>query len=643
MTTVTLYLRLAFGTGAVLLPGFLVARALGVRGAAASLAWSLVVVFGALVATFAMTASLTFALALVAVAGVAALAVNLTRELRLEPPVPGRWWAAGLGAVLGLLLWRVAGTVQGDGLFHLARTRKLVELDELSLHAVGEFVDASLHPGYAFPLWHGFLGLIAKVSGTDPEQVVLHLPSILAALAVLVAYEAGWAMFRRIWAAGAVAGAQACLVCFAPGDGGAYKVLSLPSTASDQLLVLGALALVFETLRAPTSGKLASVGAAGFVLAVVHPTYALFLWVPLVGYLAVRALWTRRDVRMGLVTLGALAVPAALFMLWLVPIANDTVSVSPTEMEVQRGLDQYRGQLDVRSTTSYSLAPEVFSRRGAVAVAALLLVVLAPFAARRRWAAYVVGGALAVFALTLVPPLFTLVSDATSLSQSRRLAAFFPFAFAFAGGFGVLSRIVGPLLPSMALVAGALLQYAYPGDFSYALDDPVPAWPAWVAVTGAAAGLVVGLVRRGPTLESVAGLAAGLFLLPVVAVGLVRWAPEDAPPASTLAPGLVEAVRTAVTPRSIVFSDQETSYRIAAAAPVYIAVAPPGHVANTERNRPFERAADAREFVRTGDLTIPERYDADFLVVDRLRLRRDFDLPELYRDRRFVLYRLPPG
>ena len=61
-------------------------------------------------------------------------------------------------------------------------------------------------------------------------------------------------------------------------------------------------------------------------------------------------------------------------------------------------------------------------------------------------------------------------------------------------------------------------------------------------------------------------------------------------------------------------------------------------------NRPRERARDAREFLRTGDLAIPARYGAEYLVVDRARARgrRDFDLQELYRDVRFVLYRLRP-
>jgi hypothetical protein len=90
-----------------------------------------------------------------------------------------------------------------------------------------------------------------------------------------------------------------------------------------------------------------------------------------------------------------------------------------------------------------------------------------------------------------------------------------------------------------------------------------------------------------------------------------------------------------------VYSDQETSYRLAAYAPVYVAVAPPGNVADTEANTPYERAEDARTFMRTGDLTIPARYGADYLVLNMARRRQPFDLPELYRDDRFVLYRLP--
>ena len=47
---------------------------------------------------------------------------------------------------------------------------------------------------------------------------------------------------------------------------------------------------------------------------------------------------------------------------------------------------------------------------------------LAGFAARRRWAAYVVGGSLAVFAVMLIPFLFTSLADLVSISQARRAA-----------------------------------------------------------------------------------------------------------------------------------------------------------------------------------------------------------------------------
>jgi hypothetical protein len=643
MTNIGLYLRLALATGLVLAPGWALARALGVRSLAATLAWSLTLLFGALGLTFLLQSTLTLTLALLAVAAISALCLDFVRRIRTEHAIPGRWIAAVGGAAVGILLWSVAGTVQGDGLFHLARARKLLELDELSLDGVGEFTDASLHPGYAFPLWHGFLALVAKLAGADPEEVVLHLPSVLAILAVVVAYEAGWALFRREWAAGAVAGAQVAMVCFAPGSGGAYTVLSLPATSSRQLLVPAAIALALAAMRAHSVPLYLSAGAAAFALAVVHPTYAIFLWVPFLGFVALRALWAPKDLRPGLAALSALVVPASLFLVWLLPLAADTVSVTPNLSEVQRAIEQYPGQLDVRSESSYSLAPEVFTRAGPVPIAALLLLPLAAFAARRRWSAFVLGGSLAVFLLMLVPLLFTSLSDLVSISQARRAAGFLPFAFALAGGLGVLSRVLWPWLPPLALVAGAFLQWRYPGDFDYAFDDPGPSWVVWFAVAASAVALLVGFRwRRRQPVEDTAAIAAAFFLIPVVAVGLAKWDPVPTPPASILSRGLIDALRAQVPTGSIVYSDQETSYRVAAYAPVYIAVAPPGHVASTEQNRPFERAEDAREFVETGDLAIPESYGADYLVVDRLRMRQAFRLQELYRDPRFVLYRFPP-
>jgi hypothetical protein len=645
MNAVELYVRLAFATGLVLSPGWLLSRAIGIRGVSATVAWSLTLLFGALVAVFLMASTLTTAIALFAVAGLGAGGAMLAR--RRDPatrarPIPGRWWAAGAGLLLGIVLWHVAGTVQGDGLFHLARVRKLLAFDDLTLHRVVEFKGGGLHPGYAFPLWHGFVAVVAKLSGEDPEEVFLHLPTLIAPLAVLVAYEAGWALFRRVWAAGAVAIAQVTIACFAAGHGGSYVLFAQPETAARQLLVPAALALAFETIRAPTVAKYATIGAVGLALVVIHPTYALFLWIPLSGFVALRALWAREGLRHELASFGALIVPATLYLLWLVPVIRDTASVAPDAAERARELRQYASYLDVASDTSYHLKPDVFIRTGAIAIAAVALFPLACVASRRRWAAFVVGGGIAVLAVCLVSPLFTHFADAVSVSQARRAAGFFPFAFAFAGGMGVLSRLVGPLFPSIALIAGAGLEAAYPGNFEYALKGGAPGAILWIAFGAAVVGLVLGLVFHSRTaFEANAGFAAALFALPVVAVGLAKWTPTAAPPLSTLSPGIVHALRTVVPPGAVVYSDQETSYRIAAYAPVYIAVAPPGHVADTDENEPYERARDGRAFTATGNLDIPARYGAEYLVVDRRRTRRTFDLPRLYGDVGFVLYRLP--
>ena len=90
MTGIVTYLRLAFGTAVALAPGFLLARALGLRGAAATLAWSLVALFACLAVTFAISGSLTTTLVLLgAVAGGAPISLA-RRPPVLEPAVPGR-------------------------------------------------------------------------------------------------------------------------------------------------------------------------------------------------------------------------------------------------------------------------------------------------------------------------------------------------------------------------------------------------------------------------------------------------------------------------------------------------------------------------------------------------------------------------
>ena len=633
--------RLTAASLCLLIPGALIARALRLPAVAEAVALSLGVLFLGMLVTFALGTSILMTLIVLGAAASIALPFALRRE-----PTHLHWaaWAvAGVGAVFAVFIWRFGPALGGDALFHLARVRKLEAFDELSIDAVGEFADGGPHPGYAFPLWHGFLALVSKLAGVDPTDVVLNEAAILVPITFVVVFEAGRALFNSLWGGVAVLAGQVAITGLAPGDGGAYNALELPATTARQLLVPLVLASLFLLIRERRWLFAIPVAAASLAIALAHPTYALFLLVPLTGFAVVRVIWTRRDVVALASGLAAVAVPTALVLLWLRPIVEDTAGHTPREEEVRRALERYARELDVGSLDRYSLAPEVFGRSGAVAVAALVAIPLAAFAARSRWAAFVVGGSLPILALTLAGFWFPAFADLVSLSQARRIAGFLPFAFAFAGGCAVLAGFLrGAALPA-GLAAGLWLHLTWPGDFGPRLDHGGPAFATWVALVGGALAIPAGFLiqRRWGSIERrglYAGLTALLFVLPVAVHGMREW--EQPPgPRVPLTPGLREALQD-VPEGTIVFSDLETSYRIAALAPVYVAAAPPAHVADTEDNRPYARRRDVMRFLRTGDLDIPRSYGANWLVVDRRRSFLRPALPLVYADERYLLYRL---
>ena len=632
-----LWLRLVAATLVLFVPGALVARALRVRGAAATVAWTLASLTLALVVVF--VAHTNIWMALVVLAAIALGAAPFAWRVVDGPPAWDTVAVAAAGLLFGIALWRVAGVVNGDALFHLGRVRKLDAFGSLHIRSVDEFVDGGLHPGYAFPLWHGFLALVAKLAGVDPTKVVLHEPSALAAVGFAVAYEAGVALFRSAWLGLAVLVAAVAGTALAPGHGGSFALLGQPGSLDRQVLVPATLSVFVLTMREPSWQLALTLAALGGAVFLVHASTAVFLALPLAGFVTARWLLARRDVASGALAYASLLVPVGAAYVWIAPIVRETASHSPGPVELRRSLARYASEVHVHSLHRYALRPEIVARGGAIAVAALACVPLAAFASRRRWSAFVLGGALAVLAVELLPWVFPRFADAVSLSQARRAAGFVPFAFALAGGAAVLAYVLRLFVVPVALAAGVALQLAYPGGFG-TIHGAGPGAATWIAAAGGAAALVVGIVlrsrwdARGPLVTG----ATALFVLPVAVHGFAHWTPAVSHDPNVPTPGLLAALRHEVPKRAVVFSDLETSYRISAYAPVYVASAPPAHVADTKANFPYGRRLATIRFFRTGDVRIPKRFHATWLVVDRTRFHVRPPWRVAYRDARYTLY-----
>src|SRR3989454_7512054 len=227
-TTLFRSLRLVAASLVLLLPGALVARAARLRGASATVAWGLGALGPALLLVFVVHSSILLALLVLGVVGLLALPFAL--RVVSGPPAWDTLAVSFLGLGFGIALWHVAGVVSGDALFHLGRVQKLYSFGDLRVRSVDEFKDGGLHPGYAFPLWHAFLALVAKVGGVGPTQVMLHEPSAIAPVAFAVVYEAGLALFRSVWLGAAVLLAAVAAGALAPGHGGSFALLSPPGT-----------------------------------------------------------------------------------------------------------------------------------------------------------------------------------------------------------------------------------------------------------------------------------------------------------------------------------------------------------------------------------------------------------------------------
>ena len=452
-------LRLAAATACLLLPGALVARALGLGGLAPAFAWSMGALFCATAVMFAVHSSLWLALALLVVVAVVAAAL-----CGCAAPAGWRPGASACSRSASSPESRSGGSrgYDGDAFFHLAREQKLLGFDSLSLRSVDEFRDGGLHPGYAFPLWHAAVAIVARLAGVGPASVVLHAAD-RAAAALVPAHLRGrpralpLALGRRRDGGRAIRAPRArprarrrVHLARAPGD-------CLAGAAAAGAAGTG-LRLRPRPLLAPR--RLDRGRLDGDVARPPEPLGARRRWA---RRLPARAGDPRRsprrpahrrrpgrDPRAG----GAgrpLAAPGRARDRLSQPVARGGAAApSPTT----------GSELDVFGLHSYRLAPELFGRAGAIAVASLVLLPLArlratggcgaPSCSARCWS---------TFAVTLLPFVFPHFADAVSISQARRIVGFAPRDFVLVGGALVLAGFLRWAVLPVALAAGIALQH----------------------------------------------------------------------------------------------------------------------------------------------------------------------------------------
>ena len=658
-------LRLLAATACVLvLPGTVVLRAFAwpatpALALTAGFVLSLAVAFVAFAVTFAIAGSLGLVVALIAVATL--LAAIPALGARPEPVARVEWIVLGAIAAAAVafaaLVWWATETVgTGDALMHIARSRKLAEADVLSsVDVANEYRDGGLHPGYAFPLWHGAVALVARLAGVDVATTTLHLSALLVPVSFVAAYAAGRALFDT-WAGGvATLAAQVAQLGFSRDGIGSFDSLALPASATRIILVPALLALAFATLRGASPRLLVPLGAAALAVAVVHPTYLIFVAIPLGAFAAA---WIflrgerRRTAALAGTTMAAVVLPATAFFVWLLPVIRSTASHAPTAGEETRALRHYGDQLQVVGD-AYRAAPDAITRTGPVVVGALIVLPLLALALRRVWGVFALTGTLVVLAILLVPELFTRFSDLVSISQSRRLAQFLPIPFVIAGAAAITGRLrlAGVAL---ALGFGIVLELLYAAELTHVVESGGPVWPLWIAILGTLVAIAAAAVfrrRDEPAVEANrwAALAALAFVTPVALAGLADVERAEAADRYGLTPGLVAALDR-LPDEDVVLAPVETSYRIPAFANVYVAATPPPHAADTDENRPYERQRDViRFFAPRAPISASDRralldeYGAGWIVVDKTRaFPREFLAPleRVYEDGRYVLLRV---
>lgn len=574
------------------------------------------------------------------------------------------WALRILAAAAGGIAFAFGGWLDdGDMMYHASVARKLAELPAPTFANIQLFVDGSLHPGYPAPVWHELWAVTARLTGFD-VLTVLWMAAVPAAMFATLAMAglAEVALRSRIAAA---AGAAVFLLsdglARAPMYGGILGTASPTGLTVGVLLPLALscwlLALWHADSRARrAAGALLVLSATPAILAV-HVSYIAFLGLVVAGYAvvwAVRSPWPRRIVRRHLVSGVALALVAATGLAAFAPVLAQLATLdAATDAQAARQEFADFQEILVGDVSSYHLRADMLAQFGGLALAGLMCLPLAVLRRREPVAWLLLGAGLFVIGISQLDQLFMAFSSVASVSQSKRLQFAVPHELGLVFGLMLVAhwsarlwsrRRLAPTIAGGGLMMGAaaaLFVLAWRVDPLPRLNavPDVPAWAVQATLGLLVAALVWMLAELAVRLRSRdrsqpidphapvivlqrSGCAALAALLCAAAVGVVvpfvpnlrdaiRERPTSALRAYDLADldgEVIDAVRRAAS-GTVVVAPPSISLRIAAVAPVYVAVAPPRHVAGTSENRREERIESAR-ILYGKHAGIPERLRA---------------------------------
>jgi hypothetical protein len=576
----------------------------------------------------------------------------------------------------------------GDSYFHAAIALKLQSFMDPSFWNIGQYRGGDNHPGYALPLWHEAIAVIARLADSSALETMRLLPVVLAPISVLTFAGVAQIAFRSGAAAtaAAVAFVGGRMVFTFPAMDGIYNAAEPRTVASGILLplVLGLVLLVVGRPNADEVGISATdAGSAAawkpatalavcatVVLVYVHVSYIVWLALLLLGVAAVALPlgWKTPELRRAQLAAGGAVFAAAVVSVATLLPAIGRLQDHP-EGGTKGGLALASANVDallVGSGSTLHLRADYIIWFGAVAFLGLAGTALLGRWLRDPLVGWIPVASTIACAFVLIPPAFRWLAESIGVAQTTRVYLIIPWVF----GAAALVLIVGGRLDAwwkcggrrrwasvgalLGLALGTMwLANVWPPLKRRSAPAVMPPDLVTALIVLCAVGCVIAvLVYRvqpgwlggtGPWQHRGLGVAATTIVLALAPLPIllsqadrVQHTIATGPLSGTAVPGTAAVdVRTRRTlarvmrsrPHPVVLAEPHLAYRMLALSPVYAAAVPPGHVAITKRNRPYDRNAAIETFLIEGTsaatrLSILNSQRVDVVV---LRARADKD------------------